>query len=516
MSRSIPTNSYKAIPLTGTNSDIIHLGIFYLIAHGGIFFIPNAVFWDDWVLFNQDQMIILDIFRQAGSIFNISGYLHLIMLSAGIWFYKYLTFLLMFISGILLNEILKPKNWITKEARFTITLLFIILPFNSARVCLINFPSIFGHFTFFLAWYMMSKNRILSLILFFFSFNISSLLMFYSIPIADLYLRSGFSFTNLNPQSILKFCIKKIDFIVLPFIFFLIKILYFKPYGLYSGYNENFNLTDIWKIPVYQTLDLLNQSLQINILLFIGLFLLTASVLWSKLDSEITYTSRYLKYGAIIFLFAVFPYWIIGTYPTFTNWSSRHQLLLPLGTSIFIIGLASILSSKKRTLLLIILVSVSISMSLSAYYQFYIDWIKQKELISLFKNEQLIKESKLIIFQDNALNKNAFERNYTYYEWSGQLKYAFNDDSRLGLSVQDTNLLKTDAPEKQFIANYNVRNFNPDQSSQSIFVNIYEKDSKNTQDKIRQFLHPKFILNIEVLEYNPDSTIIPNKIYYRK
>ncbi|SDM88970.1 hypothetical protein SAMN05421813_12741 [Daejeonella rubra] len=481
------------------SSELFLLSLFYLISHGGIFFIPDAVYWDDWVFFNQDPRVILETCRQVGAVFNFSGYLHLVMLSVGLWFYKYLTFFLMFASGILLNEILKTKSWITNEVRFTTTLLFLILPLNNARVCLINFPSILGYFMFFLAWYLLVNNRrILSLILFFFSFNIASLLMFYSIPIADLYMRSGFS--RINLRSVFKFAIQKIDFIILPFAFFLIKILYFRPHGIYSGYNENLNLKGIWKMPVLQTLNLLDESIHINIVLFVILFLVTVYLLRNKLKFNIPVATIYLKYGAIISLLGVFPYWLLGNYPAFINWASRHQLLLPLGTSIIIIGLASLMNSQKRKLLLII-ISISLSMNLSYYYQLYIDWMKQKELIALYKNEPLIKKSKLILFKDNTINKNAFERNYAFYEWSGQLKYSLNDDSRIGLSIQDTNLLKTTKPEKLIIANYNVQNFDANKPLKSVLVNIYEIKAENIQDRLRQLIHPRYILKTEAIDY---------------
>ncbi|WP_143007758.1 hypothetical protein [Daejeonella rubra] len=253
-------------------------------------------------------------------------------------------------------------------------------------------------------------------------------------------------------------------------------------------------------MPVLQTLNLLDESIHINIVLFVILFLVTVYLLRNKLKFNIPVATIYLKYGAIISLLGVFPYWLLGNYPAFINWASRHQLLLPLGTSIIIIGLASLMNSQKRKLLLII-ISISLSMNLSYYYQLYIDWMKQKELIALYKNEPLIKKSKLILFKDNTINKNAFERNYAFYEWSGQLKYSLNDDSRIGLSIQDTNLLKTTKPEKLIIANYNVQNFDANKPLKSVLVNIYEIKAENIQDRLRQLIHPRYILKTEAIDY---------------
>ena len=74
----------------------------YLAAHGGILLIPNAIYWDDWTLWNTEPATILDSFRQLGSPFNFFGYLHVAMLAIGPWAYRVLTFFLMYASGLLL------------------------------------------------------------------------------------------------------------------------------------------------------------------------------------------------------------------------------------------------------------------------------------------------------------------------------------------------------------------------------------------------------------------------------
>ena len=48
----------------GISRDHFHkLLIFYLIAHGGIFFIFNAIYWDDWTLYNVENSIIIETFH---------------------------------------------------------------------------------------------------------------------------------------------------------------------------------------------------------------------------------------------------------------------------------------------------------------------------------------------------------------------------------------------------------------------------------------------------------------------
>ena len=196
------------------------LFLVYLIAHGGILLIPNAIYWDDWVLYRSESNIILDFFEQWGSMFNLIGYLHIGLLKIGPWVYKVLTFTLMFGSGLLLNNILKRYNNINENNRFLIVLLFLILPFNMARVTMIVFPYTLCYFLFFLAWAMMERFRFLALVLFFISFNTNSLLVFYAVPFCDMLYRAGYLSSWKNSLHSVP---RNIDYIMLPFIYFYIK-----------------------------------------------------------------------------------------------------------------------------------------------------------------------------------------------------------------------------------------------------------------------------------------------------
>ena len=217
--------------------------VFYLVAHGGILLIPNAIYWDDWTLYQVEPEVIMDTFRQAGSMFNITGYTHVLFLSIGPWFYKVITFVLMFGSGVALDRIIKKYESVSIETRFLIVLFFLVLPFYWARVALIDIIYTISYFLFFVAWVLMSRSRALALILFFLSFNTNSLLVFYTLPFVDLYYRSYSS--NIGIKTFLVFCRKNFDYFIVPFVFFFIKIEYFPPSGVYEGYNEQYSLYNL-------------------------------------------------------------------------------------------------------------------------------------------------------------------------------------------------------------------------------------------------------------------------------
>src|SRR3546814_10282956 len=69
----------------------------------------------------------------------------------------------------------------------------------------------------------------------------SSLLVFYALPAIDTLNRMR------NKKELWKIScwINLLPFAVLPFLYFAIKILFFKPYGLYQGYNEHYSARNV-------------------------------------------------------------------------------------------------------------------------------------------------------------------------------------------------------------------------------------------------------------------------------
>lgn len=418
-----------------------YLFVIYLIAHGGILFIPNAIYWDDWTLYGVTPEVIYDTGRQAGSMFNLSGHMRVAFLSIGPWFYKVLTFVLMFGAAVALDFILKKHKSINTEARFLIVLFFLALPFYWARVALIDMNYTISYFLFFLAWALIDKQRFVALVLFFFSFNTNSLLVFYALPILDMYYRSVNG--QIGLKSLMHFSIRKFDFMLLPFFYFGIKVIFYSPSGLFDGYNEQFSLIKLVVSPFLMALDWSNLKVSILPLIFtfgiIFYFFRKHISIKLGLDGKAIYG---LYLGLVIFCFGGFPYWILGHVPTFTEWTSRHQLLLPLGSSIIVVMFLFLIEKENRIISVSLLLALCITLNIGTYKDFYLDWQKQKELIELFKSSEKIKNGQLIVFEDNTLSKNAISRIYRSYEWNGLMATAFGNELRLGINSDALEELK--------------------------------------------------------------------------
>jgi hypothetical protein len=504
------------------NKNFYLLFIFYLIAHGGILLIPNAIYWDDWSIYRVAPEVILDTFSQAGTMFNFAGYLHISLLSIGPWIYKGLTFLLMFASGLLLNQILKRYISLQSEYKFFIVLLFLVLPFNIARVALIDFGYTLGYFLFFLAWMLMDRYRATALVLFFLSFNINSLLVFYALPILDALYRSGLG-SSLKSMS--KFVIERIDYMLLPFVYFFIKIYFFSPSGNYKGYNENYSVRNLLDSSITQYYDFLNLFKIIAHPGYVGIglcVLLSVITFWlirkQKFDwvGSVRASWGGLALGFVALFLGVFPYWIIGKAPIFYEWASRHQLLMPLGSAIIIVGLLSIIGRFREyaqnnsiyalvptflnRVIISIIVGISLAFNVSAYAGFYGDWQKQKQLVHLFSNNQDIQRAGLIIVEDMTEDINGLKRRYRFYEWNALMQVAFGNETRFVVPRRDYNAYISGKLDKTFQNQYKAGSFHKDNRLDPIFVEINLNPAKSFKQKIEDIVTPNLTIMVSKID----------------
>ena len=505
--------------MTNSRGNFFLLSMFYLVAHGGILLIPNAIYWDDWILYRVDPEIILNTFKQAGSMFNVGGFLHKAMLDVGPWIYKVLTFWLMFASGILLNSILKRYENIATETRFFIVLLFLLLPFNLARVALIDFPYTLCYFLFFLAWQLMDRFRIAALALFFLSFNTNSLLVIYALPVLDMLYRSGHL---ASLKSALGFGIRRIDYLLLPFVYFFVKFYFFAPSGLYEGYNQSYSTQNLMESAILQRDDffhlfkLLREVVGVELWLFLSLFVF----LFVKNKPLIATPQKWISWGLLAigllaFFLGAFPYWILGYVPTFNDWSSRHQLLLPLGSALIIVGILSFnnLNGKTKAHSIIIrgsqtinasvisiIVGASLAFNVSSYATLFIDWQKQKQLIHLFSKNADLERAGLVVFVDATEQLNGLGRKQRSYEWNGMLEAAFGNQKRFAIQQSQSDDYLSGNLDRYFQSEYKAGSFRKNVGLPSVLVEINLAKPGNFREKIMNSVFPKLTLSVSEID----------------
>lgn len=391
------------------------ISFLYLLSHGLIFLILNAIYWDDWSIYNVDKDIIFSNFNETAVFVPFVSYMHSYILPLGPWLYRLLTLLLFIFISYLFNKILLSLKFLNKENRFIIILFFTLLPFNIARVALINFTYTICLTLFFIAWRY--KNiRYLSLPLFFVSFTTNSLPFLYLIVLFHIYYENS---NNFKKKISLKFLISKIDYLLLPIIFVLIKYSYFIPYGNYIDYNNDFSLYNLFSKPILQLLYSVYflTNLNLNVFIIIIIAYITNKILPPFNNNyNLPFTKKQIFiFGILSTIFVLFPYWIIGKNPTFSGWDSRHQLLMPFGISIIFFAIYHFINLKRWFLISII--TISISININFYFDLFKDWNKQKVLISHFEDHTEKYSDKIVFIKDYT--KNAFNRSFIYYEWNG-------------------------------------------------------------------------------------------------
>jgi len=420
-------------------SPTLPLVVLYALMHGGILFVPGGVFWDDWTLYRASPATIARMFEDAGAVPGITQ-LHLALLGLGMWSYKVLTFALWLGTGLLLNRILARNRFFTGGARFAIVLLFLVLPFNAARIAAIDFPYTLCCFLFFLAWELMDRRRVTALVLFAASFITPSLLVFYALPILDMAYRGGHL---ASLRAVAAFVRRRLDFLLLPLLFFAVRMATFAPSGTYANYNNNYDLANVRRAVTLQLADARDLPLWLDPLLALVLLPLAWLVLrpmGPALRGDAIRPGRLLAcfaLGVAAFVLGGFPYWILGHIPTFTEWTSRHQLLLPLGTALMLVALLWFLPGRARTAALSVLVAASLSFGIGNAYAFWVDWKKQRTIAELMAREPAIAQASFVVFLDHTQPLNAIGRSYRVYEWNGLMEEVFHSQTRFGAGPAD-------------------------------------------------------------------------------
>ncbi len=434
---------------TAEKRDLAVLLILYTLVHVGILSSPDAVFWDDWLLFQTNPDDIVETFRQAGSIGAWPAYLHLAVLNVGMWLYKLLTFIFMLGAGIMLYLTLGRMPFVPALVRFVTATLFLVLPFNIARISAIMLPYSLCYFLFFAAWFLMGKHRKTSLLLFVLSFNINSLLVFYVLPFLELIS----SLDRIPFKSLLKRVSKYWAFLLAPPLYFFIKRKFFPATGLYSDYKTDFALDNLMPVLTDQLNDLSN--LEINYAIFLAtlpvcFFLLTRAPGMTATQRSPRLAACFIATGFGIILLGGFPYWILDLVPTVYEWSSRHQLLFPLGASVLLAGGTMALPEKLMLPTITVLVAASASFFISNYLDFALDWKKQQAIAEFLVADENVQKVELIVFNDKSRDLNAIKRTYRFYEWNGLLNFHGENQKRLGINLDQIDAYREGSLDRFF------------------------------------------------------------------
>ena len=472
----------------------------------------NGIYWDDWTLVDQSiETLNRTFFGAVGYSGYATSYLHYFMINElGIYTYRLFTFILLFLSGWFVFKILSTISIFSLQDRFFITILFLIAPLYSAKIALIDFPYTFYSFFFFLAFLTISSYiyrlnlfvRVMVLIIFFFSFFVNSLLVFYAVVLMYMFYKIYDIKLNFIQNSIL-FVKTKIDFIILPILFFVVKSIWFVSSGAHGpDYNKisifamlnPFNYLKSFSYSFVEPIAISFASKGFGILFVIIVFLMVffrKKLNFSQnCEENPSYTLSLLFLGVIVFIFGAMPYIAVGKIPTSEDWLSRFQLLLPLGFSLFLFYALKLIVKKEIFTNTIIICIIAFSFfHMKEQIMYNIDWFYQKSIIENFKDNEEIKNNTTFIIDNKIQDKFAKNRVFRFYEINGMSKNIFEDDNRLfANSIKEIELYK----QYKNYDEYNFKSWVYESPKLLLITNNLEFNNLRFKDKIKYFIKLKY------------------------
>jgi len=417
----------------------------------------SGVFWDDWILYALGDERITSEFVGNGVVYM--GYIHIFLQNITnnpALLYHTLTFIIGLISTILFYHILNSFK-IRNNIAFIATLLLAASPYNQARQTMICIPYTIGFFFLLLGVLTFIVNvkkrniclRILSLLTIFLSFAFlnSALVMWLAfLMFFTTYIQNKLEFNLAFFKKILQQALAWLDFIILPFCFWVIRLIYFQPKEL--NYNtltlDGFVFAPMNLIYTFiiNFFGLISETFRpLGGKIFVIGFIITCMFLYYLLNKlkQINYEHKYfLLIGIYFFIAGLFPYVAVEKLPTFRGFDTRFQIFLPIGASFIFIFLLSVLKNTKlQKIAFVVLISSFMMANIFHQIKYQKSWFKQASLELHFKREQLLipNRSYLIIDQTSDYDEN--EEGMGNYVLSGMLEKTFNQENIFAISTKD-------------------------------------------------------------------------------
>ncbi|MEK9170482.1 MAG: hypothetical protein AAB674_02435 [Patescibacteria group bacterium] len=483
----------------------------------------KTLLWDSWgwmpFVEEKNYVSLQNILYQASRytayyLYRISG-----LFDNPLLFTKISAFFSWLLAGLFLYGILRKKLSLKIDRAFFISAFFILTPtflvrFESSILqCSINIMLFFmAAFIYFIA--EKNKNRLvaivnysLSWILFFLSFFTYSLLVFYGGFLLLLFV----SYRQKNKErplisGIWPWLKNNFLFIILPIIFWGLKLSIWKSGGYWAGADyDNIGIPTpasltillLWSTIIYgffwqiiAPILILDRKIFALLFIIIGFitYLTTKKIFTERgegeretdsAQKETDYSSKYyLIAGGILFFLGFLPYFLTGKAPyiTFNPSGMRCALLLPVGSSLLVLGtLLLIIRKEWLPLVQTIILTLFMTFTIYNYYGLDMDGYKQIALIENLKsslNENL-KSATTLIFNDKIQGLNWQNRHVFGEEYLGYVQEIYKNNPKF--ATTDRGLVVNKEGLRIFFVVYPFpEDFNPLEKIVNINITTYD------------------------------------------
>jgi hypothetical protein len=418
--------------------------------------LTNGVFWDDWrIIFDDNRASFYHYFYKGQPFFIVLNAMGRLA-GGSLYFTRLLVFAAMYIVTACFYLILRKVPHLTRRDAFFSAAIFAVFPQYFSKMCLIIFPYTGAVAIFMVAFYLVTRGyhrrgiwqRVLVLALFFCSFTLGSLLMFYLVPFVYL-LMSTVSWPKDGARGVIRFLKGHLDFLFLPIIFQAFTTIVFPAREWFKGYNH------VGSEFVPALPHLLSQSIQVGFTNVIRdslrgpywwcvLALLAVSVIrgWRLQSSRlVTYSVGLAISFALIFL-GIFPYAAVGKMVEFYYVGDRNAVLELFGSALAIyFGFSLLFIAAKsevfRTIAVLSCIAIFMAKDTKIYFSFLRAAIKQDSIIALIPNYSDFEKGRTFRFVDRT---DLYIPKYTPYQQpqlTGLLNWVFRTRDRCAHSSVD-------------------------------------------------------------------------------
>jgi len=481
-----------------------------LFTHG-LLLINDGIYWDDFVWYDLRSNTyhwnrIFEAGSEMGTFFyeRYFSYLFTIIFPTPVLANRFYVFTCILVSGFLIYLLCAKSGFFNSTESLLVGLIFVTYPAFKTQVSLsTTFYQIY--FALFILAVYIQVNialprkvnvlyvlaRLFTLIFFFLSYSLNSLLVVFYVFVLYLFLKTWDKKVRQFHRHLLWFVLRYFDLLILPLLYWWIKKTFYSTHGFYATYNQ-FKLT----IPIILNafdnfvangivsqfgiaFDFLGkrlflwESLPAFFYILIPI-LLTAWVFWKfptgmfqkETGSHLLFP---ILFGLVLLLAAMLPYIVTGNFPGVYGWRTRNALLIGFPIAILIVSLlrlifrtpASHLSRLGAGFAMFFVLAFSLVL-IQSYLQWQIRWIKDQSVMYQLSRIENIQQ--VSVFQIKNLFTTLDQEKYQFYEWTGLFYDKFGTQKMVGLDLADhlyPDRFLTDYGKRFFIERYNLGDFDP-------------------------------------------------------
>jgi hypothetical protein len=404
--------------------------VLYTLSWGWSLLRPNTPYWDDWEgYFNKP---LGDAFKTITKMGRApwAGFFEYLLLNLGTWAVTFATFLIFFAISLVLFKILQCQTALTAIHVKVVVLLFLLFPVMQARVAVSIFDYTTSYFLFYLGWFVLvrfksAKSFVLACVILFLSFKTHSFLFFVLLPFLHFVWLNRASLLNLKKLSLVHFQVFVIA--VLPVLYVISRSVFWPPSESWQDYQQPTRagvLTGLWPVLIglvgmsmIGVRRLKKKRTPVGLVLLIVGFSITALALFPYFAGEL-----YVGYAGRPAYLTVFEFR--------ADWRSRHQLLMPLGLALSVVGLNELLKWRGKNVVVLTVLVISVGLNMFWGSQYFLQSHKQEQLVELFKTTK--SEVEIASVEDQTKRFNGRESTFRGYELDGFMTLAGISTDRPG------------------------------------------------------------------------------------